>query len=472
MNKIKLKYIILLLVILLLTTYFFSTKGTNRNIISISLVILLYLIYVLFFKTFPKNYYLINFVTAIAILLNYKNLFTKFEKFDFYMMTLSFLQVIFLLYFSKIWQKHRETLTFEISSNKMRNVVEKQFHVDSKFEKIEDENIKLETKKNMINKIYSQIKLINSTLDLDKMIDLTEVILKSVINLPNFVLWLKDPDKNVFNAPIKFHTDKCMPDYIEYLNKRRNGEFIQNVSVHIRIDINNEVKFINQYGECNFKYVNLYPLNIKDEQVGLLIFFECIDEKNRQYDEYIKIVAPQIAMGIKKSQLYKKVSTLSQQDGLTKLFLHRVFEERLEYEFIRIKRYNEKVSLIMFDIDHFKKFNDNYGHLVGDKVLQIVADIIASNISEPFMAARYGGEEFAVICPNYTKIETALLAEKIRQDIENYRLNVEGKFIGVTISGGVAESNMSMKSKDVLIKKADKALYKAKETGRNKIITD
>ncbi|MDD5090493.1 MAG: diguanylate cyclase, partial [Candidatus Wallbacteria bacterium] len=176
-------------------------------------------------------------------------------------------------------------------------------------------------------------------------------------------------------------------------------------------------------------------------------------------------LAGEVAIAIKKRQLYELAIT----DGLTGVFIHRFFQARLDEEILRAKRFSNHLSLIMFDIDHFKRFNDQYGHQLGDMVLKSVADAAQKVIRQEIdFLSRYGGEEFAVVCPG-THYQGALkLAERIREAIADVEQPSIPDSIVITCSFGVACLEAGM-GKKALIEKADQALYRAKEQGRNRV---
>lgn len=153
------------------------------------------------------------------------------------------------------------------------------------------------------------------------------------------------------------------------------------------------------------------------------------------------------------------------RDNLTKLYNRRRFNEFLEAEIERSRRYKIPLSLAMFDIDHFKKINDTYGHTTGDIVLKELAKVVNETIRKYDIVARWGGEEFVILVPNSKAEETALMAEKIREKIEKYAFTEAGV---VTCSFGATEYKDG-DSIDSLVTRADQALYKAKEQGRNRV---
>jgi len=160
----------------------------------------------------------------------------------------------------------------------------------------------------------------------------------------------------------------------------------------------------------------------------------------------------------------KRLEYESSHDILTDLYNRRFFEKLFEQKFEQAKRYNRSLSLILFDIDHFKKINDTFGHKMGDKVLTKLANIVKNSIRKSDIVCRVGGEEFAIICPETNKDEAFKIAEKIRIIIEN--TNFE-KIEKVTISLGIAELK-EKQSKEELYRNADIAMYHSKRKGRNK----
>lgn len=169
--------------------------------------------------------------------------------------------------------------------------------------------------------------------------------------------------------------------------------------------------------------------------------------------------------------MYSQTRYLSVTDPLTGLYNRRHFEDNLEREFLRASRYNNELSFAIIDIDFFKKVNDTYGHSAGDYILKEVAYLILQNLRKTDMVFRYGGEEFTVIITE-TPIERAVVPlERLRKAVEEYPFNHNGQKIQVTISVGVSEVSKKIETVNQLFEDADKALYKAKENGRNQIQT-
>ncbi len=169
---------------------------------------------------------------------------------------------------------------------------------------------------------------------------------------------------------------------------------------------------------------------------------------------------------LEKSVDYYKL--LSIIDGLTGAFNHRYFHETTEKEINRAKRYTRPLSLMMIDIDNFKKFNDTYGHLAGDSVLRQIAQLFVKSLRSIDIVYRYGGEEFTVLCPEQNKDDTLIIAERILEKVSSEKFQIDqDTYEQLTVSIGVASYPKNTESKEDLIEKADKALYKAKNLGKN-----
>ncbi len=167
----------------------------------------------------------------------------------------------------------------------------------------------------------------------------------------------------------------------------------------------------------------------------------------------------------------KQLEELSVTDELTRLYNRRYLNRKLEDEFRRAVRYKRPLSCLMFDADHFKSVNDTYGHNFGDIVLKDIAKIILDTARLVDICGRFGGEEFLAILPDTTTVDARIVGERIRKKVEDYEFKDEHHSIRKTISVGIASlPNEPIKDEFQLLEWADKALYEAKMTGRNKVI--
>ncbi|HEX3019818.1 MAG TPA: GGDEF domain-containing protein, partial [Chitinispirillaceae bacterium] len=173
------------------------------------------------------------------------------------------------------------------------------------------------------------------------------------------------------------------------------------------------------------------------------------------------------AVAFTRAVLYQKMELLATTDGLTGLNNHRHFQEILSKELERARRYKRSLSLLLMDIDHFKSFNDTYGHPVGDLVLKEISLCIQKSIRTNDIPARYGGEEFTVIIPETNQANAMIIAERVRSTIEKHIIMSLEKQLRVTVSIGCASYPNQASSQQELIDFADKALYYSKGHGRN-----
>ncbi|MET0094553.1 MAG: GGDEF domain-containing protein, partial [Sedimenticola sp.] len=165
----------------------------------------------------------------------------------------------------------------------------------------------------------------------------------------------------------------------------------------------------------------------------------------------------------------RELELISRTDGLTRLMNRHAWEESVEQEFRRAVRSGRASTLVMFDIDHFKKVNDTYGHQAGDEVLRQVAETLMETQRDTDLAGRYGGEEFGVLLLDTDLEGASYFCERLRVLIEDLLVEYEGSKIQVTISLGIAEIPEYMDEYTQWIEHADKALYRSKAEGRNRI---
>ncbi len=184
--------------------------------------------------------------------------------------------------------------------------------------------------------------------------------------------------------------------------------------------------------------------------------------------QYITRIVRFASIAIENASLFRQATT----DRMTGLFSHHFFEKTLDEELERARRYKSTFSLVMFDIDHFKIFNDTYGHLQGDRIIREIARLLCKSIRQVDFPARYGGEEFAVILPAVDTKGALVVAERLRKRVEGFAFPSSdgGQPLHVTISVGVTEFDPeSAYAPTEIIREADRALYQSKENGRNRV---
>lgn len=210
------------------------------------------------------------------------------------------------------------------------------------------------------------------------------------------------------------------------------------------------------------------PLIAKNEALGLLLLEDPRDTLPFNQDDValLQQLGSQIAIAIHNAHLY----ALAVTDGLTGLFVRRYFDLRMEEELAKARRYGRPFSLLLFDIDHFKKFNDTHGHQTGDMVLKQFARLLQKSTRSADICCRYGGEEMAVILPETPIEEAALLANKLCVAVRNFEFSgTTGQALSVTTSIGVAEYAPAYETVQSMVEAVDAMLYEAKKLGRNRV---
>ena len=168
---------------------------------------------------------------------------------------------------------------------------------------------------------------------------------------------------------------------------------------------------------------------------------------------------------------HEELFRLAKIDGLTEIYNHRHFDDSLDNELERAKRYNRELSLLMIDIDHFKKINDNFGHRAGDHILKELADILVKRSRRVDYVCRYGGEEFSIILPEIDIMGAFRFATTLKENVSSHSFKFENDDISITISIGISDIMEGIDSTEELIETADKRLYQAKKMGRNRVIS-
>ena len=182
----------------------------------------------------------------------------------------------------------------------------------------------------------------------------------------------------------------------------------------------------------------------------------------------IEQISVLVGAAIRNWQLFQEVHMRARCDAMTGFMNHQTFFDELEKEVLRVRRYHGALSVMMIDVDYFKKINDTHGHQVGDRILAHVSKIIRLNVRDTDVPARYGGDEFAVILSQADVTRAKLVAERIRETVEAQTFAYEGKSVPLSLSIGVAQYRAGMTVLD-FVNEADEGLYEAKTKGRNRV---
>lgn len=266
-----------------------------------------------------------------------------------------------------------------------------------------------------------------------------------------------------------------------------NFQFSLNNGLYSFVLKNRKLVYVPDFKQYEGKYFRFVPNEPRNPNVRSLIIFPVLDDESRcrglfsiesnqpgqfftnELQQILNTLIENASVAFTRALLYKKMEKLATTDGLTELNNHRQFQELLSQELQRSRRYNRMVSLLLLDIDHFKSFNDTYGHPVGDLVLKEIASCICQSLRTNDIPARYGGEEFTVILPETNEQGGFTIAERIRTTIERHTVHSLNRQLKVTVSIGCASYAASEIAQKDLIDRADAALYYSKEHGRNRV---
>lgn len=239
------------------------------------------------------------------------------------------------------------------------------------------------------------------------------------------------------------------------------------------------LKYDNFYGsvskdiisnEHSFKSTIICPLTAEQESIGLIVLSDKrADYFTDQDSTMLNILANEVSFIIKNSMAFSPSKVSRQVDSLSDLYTHGSFQEHIKNEIIRCREKNLKFSILIINIDYFKKVNELFGHAQGDALIKHIGKIMREYVSGENFASRYNVDEFAIAMPGISKVEAAVLGEKIRHSIEEYVFTLGSNPVHITVSGGIATLKGVISAND-LIEKAQKAMKEAKRQGRNKIL--
>ncbi len=360
-------------------------------------------------------------------------------------------------------------------NNMTQSLTENIHEVQKHSEKLEKLNLQLDQNILQLYALYNISKRLATTFEMEKLLD-------HVVEGTSQALKLHKINVMLINAE---RTEMSLVAGVGMPDKAREARFTLGDGIYGWVAMTGNAEIINNLPkdsrfkptegiDDNVSSLICAPFKGKGQVIGLINAYrldgEVFDESSY---ELLFSMASQVGMALENARLFEETKTLAITDGMTSLYNYRYFTERLCEEFERAKRYKRDISLIMIDIDFFKKYNDAHGHPKGDILLKDFSEILRKTLRDSDILARYGGEEFVIIL-NETANDVAVeVAEKLRKAVELKDFEGgESQPVGrVTISLGVASYADGMKSTDDLVKNADNALYRAKEEGRNRVCT-
>lgn len=299
--------------------------------------------------------------------------------------------------------------------------------------------------------------------------------------LRDMILYHHSPEK----APLEIQkeiqlisfADKIAGIYFSFRAVDKYTYIIHHAQEYLAFSPEETESLVDEVAEKSQELLEIFDLPVRE----LKPYSQILEEANRELQKltlnYAQLLqklkeekARAEALAQKLKEANQKLMEMAITDGLTGVFNRRYFQERLAEEVNRFKRYHGSLSVIILDIDHFKKINDTYGHLFGDEVLKKLGAILKAETRKCDLVARYGGEEFVLLLPSTDLKGATRLAERLRQKVEETEFSCGNQKVKVTISLGVASmSSPSEKTEKELLSVADKALYYSKHKGRNRV---
>ena len=340
-------------------------------------------------------------------------------------------------------------------------------------------NNKLKKEKSSLKKVNHELNLlnqlslqINSTLDAHKMVDMVAhskfkglVAHDTVLffyNLGNdFFLRIYSPTIPLANATIEKFKDDAVKEYSLTTGKSLNADAIHTKVIKRKTRKESKQK----QSSLSTEKITFIPLKVAQNTLGMMALVGT-QKLKRNHLKLLSTMTNQMALALKNATEHQRIQELAITDDLTGLHNRRAFQKFLDRELRRSKRYEKPLSLIMLDVDGFKKINDTFGHQAGDKVLKSLATSLQGAVRDIDFVARYGGDEFAVILPETKADEAAILAERLQKMIKDCPINIGGSHQSITLSAGVTDiSKELVDTERTLVNRADKVLYISKELG-------
>ncbi|MDO8644083.1 MAG: diguanylate cyclase, partial [bacterium] len=334
----------------------------------------------------------------------------------------------------------------------------------------------LEERNRRLTLLYEIARTIGATIEFDDLVNVLTDVIARRLGFKEFaiLLWDKEKEALVVKTTIGFSSDVKVQDITFKLGEGASGTAASTREIIYIRDTRNDSRYLHYKGQRkgDGSFVSV-PLLLKDQLVGVMNFSRPgIDQFSDEERELLQAMASQIAVAFTNAQLYAETRKMSVRDELTELYNRRYLQQILPMEIKRARRFSRPLALLMIDIDYFKKYNDAFGHIQGDKVLKEFSKLLSDNLREVDSIVRFGGEEFLILLPSTTRTQAFQVAQKLAELVrqhpfQNRENQPKGHF---TASFGLSCYPDDSRSEDELVDHADIALYGAKGQGRDQII--
>lgn len=454
-------YAMLLFTILIISL----TRGTKAGMIMVGSSLVIHTVLVLSVILFK-----INGITAI------NNDIFKSVLYLFFMYVALGLFALFcgMLYKDGIENEIENKSLLEQLEEKYLQLEMAQEEIKNHYDNLKGTNFKLEEINKKLSESIAEFytlqqisQAISSILDIKELLKYLNDIILGVMGVNYSTIILYDDTTN----RLKVHTSNIVnAGEIATLTENINCRALMDALDHGRQIMENYVD-PSRYVFTKGREVNsliCIPLNTKSRKFGLVL----VEHKlNNAFDDenvrLLNIIAQQVGIAMENAELYQKMRELASRDGLTGVYNRQYFQTRLEKELEAAQRENYPLSLAIYDIDHFKRFNDTFGHLFGDKVLITIVEAVSASLRKNDIIARFGGEEFIILFPRTNLNEAYEKVEALRKMISQHVIKDNLVAASVTVSFGVSCFSECALSEGELLRTADDALYDAKAAGRN-----
>lgn len=316
-----------------------------------------------------------------------------------------------------------------------------------------------------VERVFSQFsKVMSENLDLERLSDETLELLIQSTNIEAGAVLVTRKGNLELVASSGILDAACLTEHDVVLKAIKSSE-------PVRIELPTNIDLDGVLTQFKPTEVFIEPLTFKSTNLGALVAATGAKIADERTEQLVQLFSRSIGLAINNAIIHSKFQKLAAVDSLTGIYNRRFGMERLKEDFARASREQTSLSLAMVDIDHFKSVNDTYGHLVGDKAIKLIANIIRKTLREGDIVVRYGGEEFLMILHGASCSNAQNVCERIRHQVKDTFFKEGNQQIQLSISIGISAYPEQQVSDEVaLIHMADQALYHAKETGRNRVV--
>ena len=420
-------------------------------------------------------------ITSFTTITN-KDWINKILYLIFFMNVFFIFVYIFNLYVQEyLIQLHRNQWLCEQMNKKNQELYETQHNMKHMNQELQKQKEELQQMNEKFRKSIAEFYIlkeignyIGSVLELEQLLDMITDMIMGVMGVDtcSIALWDNKQEELTFQVN-SIYSENIIEKFKTHAKNKQLLHLINNSHTYVE---NHVISKNKQYSFLDGRKVGSFiavPLSKNNIIYGFILVEHQLESYfSKSSIEFFKAVSAQIVMAIENARLYKKTEEMATKDGLTgiynRTYLNQILPKMIEWS----KNHHQPLAVSIFDIDSFKKVNDSYGHLFGDKVLQIVAQLGKAKVeSYGGIISRYGGEEFILLLPGYDLDAMVMIVDELRQEIANYPIQDGNVLTYVQASFGVSAYPQFAKNSIELVQSADTAMYRSKQLGKNRVIS-